>query len=84
MHMPKAILILVGFVAIGVAVLHLRQQSIDLRYQTAKIHREIQQSQGELWRQQVRIAEFTSPKVIAPPPLEAKSASDREVAGARE
>lgn len=83
-HMPKAILILLGFVAIGVGVLHLRQQSFELRYRAAKAHREIEASKGTLWRQQVQIAEFTSPKAIPPAPLDPKTPSERDVAGARE
>lgn len=82
--MPKAILILLGFVAIGVGVLQLRQQSLSLRNRTARVHREIQQSQATLWQQQVQIAEFTSPKTIQPPPLEPKKNAGKDVAGARE
>ena len=81
--MPKAILILVGFVAIGAAVLQLRQQSLSILNKTARVHREIEASNATLWRQQVQIAEFTSPKTIAPVPLEPKQAG-KDVAGARE
>ena len=88
--MPKAILILVGFVAIGLGVLHLRQQSLELRYRTAQRHREVLKGQSTLWRQQVEIAEYTSPKVIANLAGQregdaAKSAlSEKDVTGARE
>ena len=82
--MPKAILILLGFVAIGVGVLHYREQSLAIRNQTARVHREIQESQATLWRQQVQIAEFTSPRSIAPAPIDSKVKGDKDVAGARE
>ena len=83
-QMPKAILILLGFVAIGVGVLHFRQQSFSLRYRAAKAHKDIQAANATLWQQQVRIAEFVSPKTILPAPLDPKKASEKDVAGARE
>jgi cell division protein FtsL len=62
--MYKVLVILVLFVALGVLVLQQRQRSLELRYQAAKIHRDIQKTQSQLWRQQLEIAEYTSPKVI--------------------
>ena len=62
--MPKALLVLLGLVSIGVGVLHSRQQSLELRYRAAQVHREIQKSQAELWRQQLEIASYTSPQVM--------------------
>lgn len=62
--MPKVILILLAFLALGIAVLHQRQRSLELRYQAARIHREIQKTQARLWRQQLEIAEYTSPKLM--------------------
>lgn len=60
----KVMLILVAFLALGMLVLQERQRSLELRYQAAKIHREIQKAQSQLWRQQLEMAEYTSPKVI--------------------
>ena len=62
--MTKAIVVLLGLLAIGVGVLQFRQQSLALRYRAAQVHREIQKSQSQLWRQQVEIAAYTSPQVM--------------------
>lgn len=62
--MYKVLVILVAFLALGILVLQQRQRSLELRYQSARIHREIQKAQSQLWRQQLEIAEYTSPKVI--------------------
>ena len=62
--MPKAMLVILGFAAIGVCVLQQRQQSLDLRYRSGQLHREIQKTQAKLWRQQLEIAEYTSPQMM--------------------
>lgn len=62
--MPKALLVLIGFVVIGAGVLIQRQQSLEMRYRSAQLHRQIQAAQAKLWRQQIEIAEFTSPKTM--------------------
>ena len=62
--MPKILVILVAFVALGMIVLQQRQRSLELRYQAAQIHRDIQKAQSQLWRQQLEMAEYTSPKVM--------------------
>jgi hypothetical protein len=62
--MPKALLVILGLAAIGVCVLQQRQQSLELRYRSAQLHREIQKTQAKLWRQQLEIAEYTSPQVM--------------------
>jgi hypothetical protein len=62
--MYKVLVILVAFLALGSLVLQQRQRSLELRYQAAKVHRDIQKTQAQLWRQQLEIAEYTSPKVI--------------------
>lgn len=84
--MPKVILILLAFLALGIVVLHQRQRSLELRYQAAKIHREIQKTQAQLWRQQLEIAEYTSPKLMQS--LDASnnvtSADDTDLDSARE
>ena len=62
--MPKALLVILGLAVIGVCVLQQRQQSLDLRYRMAQMHREIQKTQSKLWRQQLEIAEYTSPQMM--------------------
>lgn len=62
--MHKVLLILAAFLALGLLVLQQRQRSLELRHEAAKIHRGIQQAQSHLWRQQLAIAEFTSPKLM--------------------
>jgi hypothetical protein len=64
MAMPKALLVLLGLTLIGAGVLHQRQQSLEQRYRTAQLHREIQKTQAKLWSQQVQIAAYTAPQVI--------------------
>ena len=62
--MPKALLVILGLAGIGVCVLQQRQQSLEIRYRSAQLHREIQKTQAKLWRQQLEIAEFTSPQMM--------------------
>lgn len=62
--MPKALLVILGLAAIGTCVLQQRQQTLDLRYRMAQMHRDIQKTQAKLWRQQLEIAEYTSPQVM--------------------
>jgi cell division protein FtsL len=62
--MYKVLVILVAFLTLGILVLQERQRSLELRYQAAKIHRDIQKTQAQLWRQQLEIAAYTSPKMI--------------------
>lgn len=84
--MPKVLLILVAFVALGVLVLQQRQRSLEFRYQSAQIHREIQKTQARLWRQQLEIAEYTSPKVMQQldPSHTTASLDDADLDAARE
>lgn len=84
MRMIKALLILAGLLGIGLGVLHERQRSLVLLNENARVHRAIEQAQPTFWRQQVQIAQFTSPKAIPPAPFEPSRASDRDVANARE
>lgn len=62
--MPKALLVILGLAAIGACVLQERQHTLDLKYRMAQMHREIQKTQSKLWRQQLEIAEYTSPQVM--------------------
>jgi uncharacterized protein HemX len=73
--MPKALLVILGLAAVGVCVLQQRQQSLELRYRSAQLHREIQKTQAKLWRQQLEIAEYTSPQVMQLMASEASAAA---------
>jgi hypothetical protein len=46
-------------------MLQLRQEELNLNYQTARLHSKIEASQADLWSQQLRIAEATAPNAIA-------------------
>ena len=62
--MLKLLLCLLGAAAIGVLVLELRQQHLELGHQTAQLHDQISSHQAKLWDQQVQIAIYTAPNAI--------------------
>lgn len=62
--MLKLLICLVGAAAIAVLVLELRQQHLELSYQTAQLHDQIASRQAKLWDQQVQIAIYTAPNAI--------------------
>jgi cell division protein FtsL len=51
--------------ATAVALLELRQQRLDLTFQTNKLHNQIEASQMQLWNQQLSIAVATAPNALA-------------------
>jgi hypothetical protein len=53
-----------GFVT-AVLALQLRQQQVNLKLQSNRLHNQIEASQSELWNQQLRIAICTSPDALA-------------------
>jgi cell division protein FtsL len=63
--MLKLLLCLLSATAISVVLLELRQQRLELNYQTNKLHSQIEKSQSKLWNQQLQIAMFTAPNAIA-------------------
>ena len=63
--MIKILLTLFFSMIIAVALLQLRQQRLELNYQTNKLHDEIRQSQSKLWNQQLQIAVDTAPNAIS-------------------
>jgi hypothetical protein len=65
--MLKLLICLFGGAAIGVLVLELRQQHLELSHQTAQLHDEIAAHQAKLWDQQVQIAIYTAPNAIQRP-----------------
>lgn len=49
----------------AVALLELRQQRLNLAFETNKLHNQIEASQGQLWNQQLAIAVATAPDALA-------------------
>jgi hypothetical protein len=62
--MLKLLICLIGGATIGVLVLELRQQHLELSHQTAQLHDQIAAHQAKLWDQQVQIAIYTAPNAI--------------------
>lgn len=63
--MVKILLTLACSMILAIAVLHLRQQRLELNYQANRLHNQIRQHQSKLWNQQLRIAEYTAPNAIS-------------------
>ena len=62
--MLKLLLCLLGGAAIGICLLMLRQQHMELSHQNAALHDQIRARQGRLWNQQLQIAVYTAPNAI--------------------
>lgn len=62
--MLKLLICLLSGASIGVTMLQLRQQHLELSHQTAELHDQIRGRQAKLWDQQVEIAVFTAPNAI--------------------
>jgi cell division protein FtsL len=59
------LLTMIGVViAIGAALLGMRHYQLSLRADMAELHREMEQSQQEIWDFQVRIAERARPEAL--------------------
>ena len=63
--MLKLLLSLLCGSATAVALLELRQQRLDLTFETNKLHNQIEASQTQLWNQQLSIAVATAPNALA-------------------
>lgn len=63
--MIKLLLCLFSGVAVGMFVLNLRHQQLELCHQNAELHDQIKSQQAKLWSQQLQIAEFTAPNAIS-------------------
>jgi cell division protein FtsL len=63
--MLKLLLCLLCGTAIAVAMLELREQHLNLTFQTDKLHNQIEASQAQLWNQQLSIAVATAPDAVA-------------------
>ena len=71
--MIKLLLCLFLSATIAVLLLQLRQQRLELSYQSNKLHSQIEHSQAKLWNQQLQIAMYTAPNAIS------KTVNEREL-----
>ena len=62
--MIKLLICLFSAAALGVFMLQLRHEHLELGYDTAALHEQIKSQQGKLWNQQLKIAMFTAPNNI--------------------
>jgi cell division protein FtsL len=62
--MLKVLLCLLTATAVAVALLQLRQQHLNLSYQTNRLHNQIEIEQARLWDQQLQIAVATAPSAM--------------------
>ncbi len=62
--MIKLLLCLGCSLLLGIVVLQLRQQRLDLNYQVNQLHNKIEGQQAMLWSQQLQIATVTAPNAI--------------------
>jgi len=63
--MAKLLLCLLGGLATAAVLLQLRQEHLNLTFQTNELHSQIQATQAQLWNQQLNIAVCTAPNAIA-------------------
>jgi cell division protein FtsL len=63
--MLKLLLCLFCGTATAVAMLELREQHLNLTFQTDKLHNQLEASQAQLWNQQLSIAVATAPDAVA-------------------
>lgn len=64
--MLKLLLCLAAALAVGLGLLNLRQQRLELGNEANRLHRDLQAAQVKLWRQQVLIAKRTAPDASEP------------------
>jgi cell division protein FtsL len=60
----KLLLVILSALLTAVCLLQLRQQKVILNHQTQELHRKINDSQAELWNQQLQVAAYTAPNAI--------------------
>lgn len=63
--MLKLLLTIAFSMILAVTLLQLRQQRLELNYQTNRLHDQIRESQARLWNQQLQIAVYTAPNAIS-------------------
>jgi cell division protein FtsL len=62
--MLKLLITLVLSTLIGVLLLQLRQQRLQINHQTNQLHQQIESAQIKLWNQQLQIAAYTAPNAV--------------------
>lgn len=62
--MIKLLICLFSAAAVGLFLLNLRHQQLELRHHNAELHDKIAAQQARLWNQQLQIATFTAPNAI--------------------
>lgn len=62
--MVKLLICLFASLVLGILVLQLRQQKLELNNEVSRLHRKIEDHQSTLWNQQVQIAIYTAPNAI--------------------
>jgi len=62
--MVKLLICTLSAAALAACVLQLRQQRLEVNYQTAELHDRIREQQAKLWNQQLQIAICTAPNAI--------------------
>lgn len=62
--MVRLLLCLLVGAGIGITLLMIRQQRLELQYESNEIHDEMLDTQRQLWRQQVQIAAATAPAAL--------------------
>jgi len=63
--MLKLLLCLFASVFLGVLMLQLRQQRLELNHEAKKVHNQNESHQAKLWNQQLQIAVYTAPNAIS-------------------
>ena len=62
--MVKLIICTLSAAVLAACVLQLRQQRLQMSYQSNDLHEQIRSHQARLWSQQLQIATFTAPNAI--------------------
>jgi cell division protein FtsL len=62
--MTKLLICLISATLLAACVLQLRQQRLNMSYESNKLHDQIEASQAKLWNQQLQIAVYTAPNAI--------------------
>ena len=63
--MLKLLICIACSAVLGAVMLQLRQQRLEMNFQTNRLHNRIEQSQSKLWNQQLQIAVYTAPNAIS-------------------
>ncbi len=63
--MLKMILCVLFALLLGMLLLQMRRQKLELNYQANQLHWQIACEQSKLWNQQLQIATYTAPNAIA-------------------